>query len=216
MGVREGVQAGFQLIWTTAQKNVEAMPDAGMEFTPPGLDTRSFRAIAVHMANATVTFGENIGKDVWERIAAYPMDKPMSKAQVLEAMRDAGQRFLAGLTRLTDEEAGRVQAAPARHGDVVLARKDVPTSYHLSVTVDDALQGVTLVTRGVDLFAATDIHRLLQALLGLPTPRYAHHHLLTDAAGRRLAKRDAALTLRAMRQAGRSPAEVRAMAGFPD
>jgi glutamyl-Q tRNA(Asp) synthetase len=106
----------------------------------------------------------------------------------------------------------RVEADPAALGDVVLARKEMPTSYHLAVTVDDALQGVTLVTRGADLFAATHIHRLLQALLGLPTPRYRHHPLLTDAAGRRLAKRDRALTIRAMREAGRSPAEVLAAA----
>ena len=112
MGVREGVQAGFQLIWTTVQKNVEAMPEAGMEFTPAGLDTRSFRAIAVHMANATTTFGQNIGKDVWERAMPYPMDTPMSKSQVLEAMREAGQRFLAGVARLTDEEANRIVRTP--------------------------------------------------------------------------------------------------------
>src|ERR1700732_1713364 len=87
----------------------------------------------------------------------------------------------------------RVEADPAVLGDGVLASKEMPTSYHLAVTVDDALQGVTLVTRGADLFAATHIHRLLQALLGLPTPRYRHHPLLTDAAGRRLAQRDRAL-----------------------
>jgi glutamyl-Q tRNA(Asp) synthetase len=106
----------------------------------------------------------------------------------------------------------RVEGDPAALGDVVLARKEMPTSYHLAVTVDDALQGVTLVTRGADLFAATHIHRLLQALLGLPTPRYRHHPLLTDAAGRRLAKRDRALTIRAMREAGRSPEEILAEA----
>jgi glutamyl-Q tRNA(Asp) synthetase len=88
----------------------------------------------------------------------------------------------------------------------------MPTSYHLAVTVDDALQGVTLVTRGVDLVAATPMHRLLQALLGLPIPRYRHHPLLTDASGRRLAKRDRALTIRAMREAGRTPEEVIAAA----
>jgi len=93
----------------------------------------------------------------------------------------------------------------------VLARKDVPTSYHLAVTFDDALQGVTLVTRGADLFTATHIHRLLQALLGLPTPHYRHHALLTDASGRRYAKRDKAMTLRALREAGRTAAEVCAM-----
>ena len=106
------------------------------------------------------------------------------------------------------EDGRRVEADPAAQGDVVLARKETPTSYHLAVTVDDALQGVTLVTRGADLFAATHIHRLLQALLGLPTPRYRHHPLLTDAAGRRLAKRDRAVTIRAMRQAGMTPAEI--------
>ena len=106
----------------------------------------------------------------------------------------------------------RIEADPAALGDVVLARKEVPTSYHLAVTVDDALQGVTLVTRAVDLFAATHIHRLLQALLDLPTPQYRHHPLLTDASGRRLAKRDRALTIRAMREAGRSPEEILAAA----
>jgi glutamyl-Q tRNA(Asp) synthetase len=112
-----------------------------------------------------------------------------------------------------DEKARRVRADPAAQGDVVLARKDVPTSYHLAVTVDDAIQGVTLVTRGVDLVPATDIHRVLQALLGLPTPCYRHHRLLTDAQGRRLAKRDLPLTIRAMRSAGMTPTEVLETAG---
>ena len=110
-------------------------------------------------------------------------------------------------------EDGRwVAADPAALGDVVLARKEMPTSYHLAVTVDDALQGVSPVTRGVDLYAATHVHRLLQALLGLPTPAYRHHKLLTDAAGRRLAKRDGAPTIRAMRETGMTPAEVLAAA----
>ena len=111
------------------------------------------------------------------------------------------------------EGDGRASVDPAGLGDVVLARKEFPASYHLAVTVDDALQGVTLVTRGVDLFAATAIHRLLQELLALPAPRYRHHPLITDAAGRRLAKRDRAATIRSLRTAGRSPAEVLAMAG---
>ena len=84
----------------------------------------------------------------------------------------------------------------------------MPTSYHLAVTVDDAVQGVTLVTRGIDLFAATHIHRLLQALLDLPVPHYRHHPLLTDTSGRRLAKRDRALTIQAMRGSGRTPEDV--------
>ncbi len=114
----------------------------------------------------------------------------------------------------TDRAKGEQAARPEIFGDVVLARKDVMTSYHLAVTVDDAVQGITLVTRGEDLFAATHVHRLLQALLGLPVPAYHHHRLLTDEAGRRFAKRDRALTLRALREAGRTPAEVRALAGF--
>lgn len=119
-----------------------------------------------------------------------------------------------GTLSWTDEQEGTMRADPASHGDVVLARKEIPTSYHLAVTLDDALQGVTLVTRGEDLFTATHIHRLLQALLDLPVPRYLHHRLLTDASGRRYAKRDRALTIAALRDAGRSPEEVRALAGF--
>jgi glutamyl-Q tRNA(Asp) synthetase len=111
------------------------------------------------------------------------------------------------------EDGRRVEARPAVLGDVVLARKEMPASYHLAVTNDDATQGVTLVTRGADLFAATHIHRLLQAVLGLPTPQYRHHPLLTDAEGRRLAKRDRALSIRAMRQAGMTPADILAAAG---
>jgi glutamyl-Q tRNA(Asp) synthetase len=98
-----------------------------------------------------------------------------------------------------------VLAEPEAFGDVVLARKDAPTSYHLAVTVDDAAQGVTDVIRGRDLYAATDVHRLLQALLGLPTPHYHHHPLLADGEGRRLAKRHGAPTIAGLRAAGADP-----------
>ncbi|MEA3043519.1 MAG: glutamyl-Q tRNA(Asp) synthetase [Sphingomonadales bacterium] len=101
-----------------------------------------------------------------------------------------------------------VKAEPATFGDVVLARKDAPASYHLAVTVDDAAQGVTDVVRGRDLFACTDVHRLLQALLELPTPDYHHHALLTDAEGNRLAKRHRAPTLADLRNAGLDPADL--------
>jgi glutamyl-Q tRNA(Asp) synthetase len=101
-----------------------------------------------------------------------------------------------------------VHAEPEAFGDVVLARKDAPTSYHLAVTIDDAAQGVTDVVRGRDLYAATDVHRLLQALLGLPTPDYHHHPLLADAEGRRLAKRHGAPSLADLRAAGADPAEI--------
>jgi glutamyl-Q tRNA(Asp) synthetase len=110
-------------------------------------------------------------------------------------------------------ETGRRIAQPASHGDVVLARKGLPASYHLAVVVDDALQGVTLVTRGDDLFAATSLQRLLQALLGLPTPAYAHHPLIRDAQGRKFSKRDQAATLASLRASGVTPDEVRQRIG---
>jgi len=110
-----------------------------------------------------------------------------------------------GPLRWTDSEAGEVEAHPERFGDVVLARKDAPTSYHLAVTVDDAAQGITDIVRGRDLFAATDIHRLLQALLGLPMPNYRHHPLLAGPDGQRLAKRHGAPTLAGLRAAGADP-----------
>lgn len=111
-------------------------------------------------------------------------------------------------------ERGRVRARPELAGDVVLARKDVGVAYHLAVVVDDALQGVTHVIRGQDLFEACHIQRLLQALLGLPEPVYRHHRLLLSDEGRRLAKRDRAESLREIRARGVSAAELRAELGF--
>ena len=103
-----------------------------------------------------------------------------------------------------------VQAEPERFGDVVLARKDAPTSYHLAVTIDDSAQGITDIVRGRDLFAATDIHRLLQHLLGLATPHYHHHPLLTGPDGQRLAKRNGAPTLADLRLNGADPEKLAA------
>jgi len=108
-----------------------------------------------------------------------------------------------------DRDAGAVTAQPELEGDPVIARRDTPTSYHLSVTVDDHLQGVTLVTRGEDLFAATHVHRLLQGLLVYDPPDYRHHPLLRNAQGERLSKRDGAIAIRALREAGKTMAEVR-------
>ena len=114
-------------------------------------------------------------------------------------------------------EHGRaIEVLPELFGDAVIARKDIGTSYHLSVVHDDHVQGVTLVTRGEDLLPATHIHRVLQALLDYPPPAYAHHMLLRDPSGRRLAKRDRDTTLRELRQTGVSAAEARERAGFPD
>ena len=111
-------------------------------------------------------------------------------------------------------ETGLISVMPHIAGDVVLARKDTPASYHLAVVVDDWLQQVTLVTRGNDLFPSTHVHRLLQALLDIAPPRYRHHRLITDASGRRLAKRDEDQTLRALRQSGATPDDIRRMVGL--
>lgn len=112
-------------------------------------------------------------------------------------------------------ETGTVAARPEAFGDVVLARKETPTSYHLSVVVDDALQGVTHVVRGRDLFAATAVHRLLQVLLGLPAPVYHHHRLVLGPDGRKLAKSNRDTSLSELRAGGATPADIRRMVGLP-
>jgi glutamyl-Q tRNA(Asp) synthetase len=113
-----------------------------------------------------------------------------------------------------DGETGRVAAAPARWGDVVLGRKDVPASYHLAVVIDDARQGVTHVVRGRDLFWSTSVHRLLQALLDLPAPVYHHHRLVLDPDGRKLSKSTQATALRSLRHDGVTAAAIRRMVGL--
>lgn len=146
-----------------------------------------------------------------ERIASgapYALRLDMARACAL-AGEDLGYRVL--------DEAGaerRVSARPERWGDVVLARKDAPTSYHLSVVVDDALQGVTHVVRGRDLEAATDIHIVLQRLLGLPTPAYHFHPLLLDEDGQKLAKSRLSESLADLRARGVTAGEIRAWLGF--
>src|SRR5690606_26445481 len=112
-------------------------------------------------------------------------------------------------------QSGRLPIEPLRFGDVVIARKDVPTSYHLAVTVDDAIQNVTVVTRGQDLFPATYVHRLLQVLLGLPEPRYRHHALIRDETGRRLSKTAKDKALRELRIGGTTVDEIREMIRLP-
>ena len=122
--------------------------------------------------------------------AAWRLD--MAKAQAL-----------AGPLAWSDERAGRQAAAPEQFGDIVLLRKEAPASYHLAATLDDAADGITLVTRGQDLFAASHVHRLLQALLGLPVPDWHHHLLLCEADGRKLAKRRGSPALADLRRAGK-------------
>jgi len=127
----------------------------------------------------------------------------------LDRCRDRlGDRFDA--MRFVEEGKGEIRADPDPLGDAILARKDVGTSYHIAVVHDDALQGITHIVRGVDLYELTPLHVLLQTLLDLPTPVYRHHRLLTDERGERFAKRNKAATLRAMRDAGLTPDQVRA------
>lgn len=110
-------------------------------------------------------------------------------------------------------ETGQIIADPSAWGDVILARRDVPASYHLSVSVDDAVQNITDVIRGEDLFAATSVHRLLQHLLGLPAPRYHHHDLVRDSNGRKLSKSDGSTSIASLRQQGASPGDILTLAG---
>jgi glutamyl-Q tRNA(Asp) synthetase len=123
----------------------------------------------------------------------------------LEVMKASAR---SGPLQFTDQHHGRIDVDPSLLGDVILARKDIGTSYHLAVVVDDAFQAISHVTRGEDLLPATHIHRLLQSLLELPEPQYFHHRLILDDAGQRLAKRHDALSIRALREMGRSPESV--------
>ena len=112
-------------------------------------------------------------------------------------------------------ETSIVTARPEAWGDVILARKETPTSYHLSVVIDDALQGITDVVRGQDLFWSTSVHRLLQSLLGIPQPAYRHHRLVLDGAGQKLSKSTRSTALRELRAAGATPADIRRLVGLP-
>lgn len=143
--------------------------------------------------------------------AALRIDMAAALKRATEKLRGAPLTFveMAG-----DGARQAVEAHPERWGDAVIVRKDVPTSYHLAVVVDDAWQGVTHVTRGRDLYAATDLHRLLQVLLGLPEPIYRHHRLIVDETGRKLAKSAKDTSLRALRERGVSIVDVRRTLGL--
>ena len=163
----------------------------------PHGDTQLYPGTCRQLADAERARRQSGEQHAWRLDMARALDLLSPAA---EEMPDQGRHD----ARLAwhDELAGDVVARPDLHGDVVLARKDAPASYHLAVTLDDAAQGVTHVVRGSDLFAATHVHRLLQALLGLPVPIYHHHALLADDSGERLAKRNRAPTLEAMRASG--------------
>jgi glutamyl-Q tRNA(Asp) synthetase len=143
--------------------------------------------------------------------AALRIDMAAALKFVMEKLRGAPLTFV---EMAEDGTRQVVEAHPERWGDAVIVRKDVPTSYHLAVVIDDAWQGVTHVTRGRDLYAATDLHRMLQVLLGLPEPIYRHHRLIVDEAGRKLAKSAGDTSLRALRERGVSMVDVRRMVGL--
>src|SRR5262249_47826540 len=126
----------------------------------------------------------------------------------------AATRMPLRFTELTEAGPQAVEARPERWGDAVIVRKDAAASYHLAVVIDDAWQGVSHVTRGRDLYAATDLHRLLQVLLDLPAPVYHHHRLITDQAGRKLAKSASDTSLRSLRERGATPMDVRRLVGL--
>ena len=161
----------------------------------------------------------------------YPGDAKNTSVQDRQRHIDAGEPYalrldmaaaIARAGKLTwsetgagpNGETGTVAADPAAWGDVVLARKETPTSYHLAVVVDDAAQGISEVVRGRDLFHATAVHRLIQALLGLPQPRYHHHRLVLDADASKLSKSSQSTGLRELRARGASPADIRRLAGL--
>jgi glutamyl-Q tRNA(Asp) synthetase len=143
-------------------------------------------------------------------------DAPMAlRLDMAEALKSGGSLSWTELGGGPAGEAGIVPAMPEAWGDVVLARKETPTSYHLAVVIDDALQGVSHVVRGQDLFWSTSVHRLLQCLLGLPQPVYQHHPLVLDSAGAKFSKSAGSTSLRELRALGVTPAEIRRIVGLP-
>jgi glutamyl-Q tRNA(Asp) synthetase len=166
-------------------------------------------ANAPHGASEDVFRGEALPAD--EEAAKLEANEPFAWRLSLKKARSAlGPAYFA---LVFEDETGAVRAEPEKHGDVILARKDFPASYHPASVWDDALQGMTHVIRGEDLREAAHLHVLLQRLLELPQPVYRHHRLVLGEDGKRLAKRDQAATLRALREAGKTPGDVRAMLG---
>jgi glutamyl-Q tRNA(Asp) synthetase len=170
---------------------------ARMGTAPQGADSPPYPGICRHLS---------VGERAEKLAAGLP------HAWRLDASQAAGS---VGPLSFNDLRFGRIDVDPQLFGDVVLARKDIGSAYHLAVVVDDALQEITHVTRGEDLLPSTHVHRLLQALLGLPEPTYLHHRLILDATGKRLAKRNDALAIATLREGGASPKEVAGMTGEP-
>jgi glutamyl-Q tRNA(Asp) synthetase len=199
------------------RRMLERLGDLGVLY-PCFCTRRQIRAEIAHAGQAPHgPAGETIYPGICRSLGDAERGRRIAAGEPFATRLDVAKALaLTGPLVWRDVRAGSVRAEPELLGDVVLARKDVPTSYHLAVTVDDALQGVTLVTRAEDLFHATHVHRLLQALLGFAAPRYYHHNLIADSTGLRLAKRNRAVTLRTLRQSGRRPDDIWRLIGLPD
>ncbi|MEF2070202.1 tRNA glutamyl-Q(34) synthetase GluQRS [Consotaella aegiceratis] len=207
------------------QAALEALVDAGLVY--PAFMTRGeIRATAERFTEeegrpwprdpdgAPLYPGFDRGLSADERQSRMEEGAPYAwRLDMAAALAEVGQLSWQETGASPDGETGTIPADPAAWGDVVLGRKDAPTSYHLAVVVDDALQGVTHVVRGRDLFFSTAVHRLLQALLGLPTPTYHHHDLIFGEDGRKLSKSARDASLRSLREAGMTAKDVRRMVG---
>lgn len=204
--------------YATAAARLDAM---GLLY--PCFATRSEIAAAARTGDVDPD-GAPLYPGIWRGATAARIDPRKSRGEpyalrldMARAMAAVQERAGAPLTWKAMDGHGRVEvrrAAPQRWGDVVLIRKDTPASYHLAVVVDDAIQGITHVVRGLDLLASTDLHRLLQVLLDLPEPIYHHHRLLTDETGRKLAKSAGDTSLSELREQGWTPAEVSKRVGL--
>jgi glutamyl-Q tRNA(Asp) synthetase len=206
---------------------LESLVDAGLVY--PSFLTRG--EVRAHIAEAEAVEGEPWPKDPDGVPLFPPIDRQRSEAERRQRMED-GEPFAWRLdmeaacrhigeflhwdetSEGPDGETGKVMANPMAWGDVVIARKEIPASYHLAVVVDDALQGITNVVRGRDLFYATAVHRVLQELLKLPVPRYHHHRLVLDENGRKLSKSANDTSIASLRDAGASPHDIMRMIGF--
>ena len=154
-------------------------------------------------------YGEAVYPGICKKLTAAEIEELTEKGQVPALRLDMAAAFRrTGVIEWKDHEKGKVRSDPRVHGDIVLARKDIKTSYHLSATIDDHLQGITLVTRGEDLAGVTDIHRLLQEILNLNEPEYLHHKILNDKRGKKLSKRSSSTSIQSLRGAGYTQTEI--------
>lgn len=182
-------------------------PQEGAQYGPDGLIYPGTCSVKTSMPRAMSDLPQGVALRLRMGMAAGLTGMPRVSAGRVIGFDETGDGVTGLIEKTTDQIAREV-------GDIVLSRKDFIGSYHLSVVLDDAAQGITHVVRGLDLFEATHIHVVLQQLLGLPTPRYHHHRLIRDAAGKRLAKRDDARAIAKYRADGATPADIRRLVGL--